>query len=235
MFRWLILVLLALAPLVPASLAQMRGGGRAPLPHVTPGFAQSIRFPGHPRGRGFARGRYYLGDPFFYSDYDSGSLAYDVPPPPLIIMQSASAESAPETKSEPLLIEWHSDRYVRFDGGHESATGVQNTAPDYAEAVATRSFPLTRTGAGSVNPGQSEAADLMPVVLVYRDGRQEEVSNYAIVSGVLYARGNYWQDGYWRKNIQLAALNIPATMKANQDSGVKFVLPSGPNDVVTRP
>jgi hypothetical protein len=52
---------------------------------------------------------------------------------------------------------------------------------------------------------------------------------------VMYARGDYWRDGYWTKNIQLSALNISATLKTNQDHGVKFVLPAGPNEVVTRP
>lgn len=236
MLHWLILVLFEAAALTPASSAQMHGNGMAPLPHVTPGFAQSIGFAGHLRNRGFARGRYYLGDPFFYADYAPGSLAYDVPPPPVVVVQPApAAESAPETKSEPLLIEWQGDRYVRFAGGHLSAGRAQDTPPDYAEATATRSLPLTRPKTHSTTMGQSEATELPPAVLVYRDGRREKVSNYAIVDGVLYARGNYWQDGYWTKNIQLATLNISATIRANRDTGVKFVLPSAPNDVVTRP
>jgi hypothetical protein len=61
------------------------------------------------------------------------------------------------------------------------------------------------------------------------------VSDYAIVGVVMYARGDYWQNGYWTKNIQLSALNVPATLKANQDNGVKFTLPSSPNEVITRP
>jgi len=61
------------------------------------------------------------------------------------------------------------------------------------------------------------------------------VTDYAIVAGVIYARGDYWQNGYWTKQIRLSLLNIPATIQANQEQGVKFVLPSAPNEVVTRP
>jgi len=52
---------------------------------------------------------------------------------------------------------------------------------------------------------------------------------------VIYARGNYWQDGYWTKNIEISALNLPATIQVNQDNGVRFTLPAGPSEVVTRP
>jgi hypothetical protein len=73
------------------------------------------------------------------------------------------------------------------------------------------------------------------VVLIYRDGHSEQVPEYAIVKGVIYTRGDYWRNGQWTKTIQMLALNIPATIQANQKQGVRFVLPAGPNEVVTRP
>jgi len=52
---------------------------------------------------------------------------------------------------------------------------------------------------------------------------------------LIYARGDYWNDGYWTKKIQLAALDLPATAKASQELGSKFVLPTSPNEVILQP
>ena len=52
---------------------------------------------------------------------------------------------------------------------------------------------------------------------------------------MLYARGDYYTDGYWNKKIDLATLNVAETMQANASRSVKFTLPSSPNEVITRP
>jgi len=59
-----------------------------------------------------------------------------------------------------------------------------------------------------------------PTTLVFKDGRQLEVSNYAIVSQTLYDL----TPGHPRK-IALADLDLPATQKQNDDRGVVFQLP----------
>lgn len=98
---WLICALLA-AVLTPCAVAQRRGGG----------FGHGGGFSG--RGsRGFGRSAAFFGDPFFYTDYLSGSLASEMPSPPLYLQRPAAA---PEPKLEPLLIELQGDRYVRFSG-----------------------------------------------------------------------------------------------------------------------
>jgi len=82
---------------------------------------------------------------------------------------------------------------------------------------------------------QPEPRELPPAVLVFRDGRQEELSNYTIMSGMIYSKSDYWATGAWTKKIQIADLDVPATLKLNQEHGLNFVLPSGPNEVVMRP
>lgn len=206
-----IAILLTALPLSTA--AQVRGGA-------------GFRFGGGFHNGGFAGGRSgrfgrnatFWGDPYFYADYPVQSLAYETPPAPVIIVQTGAAgPAAPERVSESVLIEWQGDHYVRSNGERPS-----NASQDYAESSAT---PRAQTA----------DADLPPAVLVYRDGHREEVADYVIDHGSLFARGNYYRDGYWTKNIQLASLNIAATLKANEQTGVKFVLPSSPNEVVTRP
>ena len=61
-----------------------------------------------------------------------------------------------------------------------------------------------------------------PTVLVFRNGKQQEVTNYAIMGDSLYVFDQA------RKKIALADLDIPATVKANDDRGVEFNLPSSP-------
>jgi hypothetical protein len=196
MSRILIIALLA-SVLSPMSSAQMRGGA-----HLGTGGA---RF-GHFRSGGF-------GYPFFYSDYGPESAVL-LPPPPVVeerrIMQ-------PERPTEPLLIEWNGDRFVRY-GETQSAT----KSPDYVEVASAKNLPA-----------QALSHDLPPATLVFRDGHREQVNDYVITRGVLYASGNgYTQNS---RNIQLSALDLSATFQANHDSDVKFVLPERPNDVVTRP
>ena len=77
--------------------------------------------------------------------------------------------------------------------------------------------------------------DLPPALLVFRDGHSEEVRDYTIADGVLYARGDYYTDGYWSKKIDLSTLNVSQTLAANAARNVKFVLPASPNEVITRP
>ncbi len=151
----------------------------------------------------------FLGDPFWYSDYPRQSLAYPSPSPTVVVVPSPAAapEPRPETKSEPLMIEWQGDHYARFGGPAKNANA----------------------------PIKAKPASLPPAVLVYRDGHREQVFDYAIVGGVMYARGNFYRDGYWTKTVKISALDVPATMSANEGSSVKFVLPAGPNEVVTRP
>jgi hypothetical protein len=197
--RTLIIALLALA-LAPLSSAQMRGGV-----HVG---AAGTGFR-HVRSGGFAY-------PFFYSDY--GPESEPPPPaPPLVIEKKVMQSDRP---TEPLLIEWQGDHFVRYGGAAASAS------PDYVE-VASISPPAK---AAALSEARHE---LPPAILVYRDGHREEVSDYVITRGVLYARG----DGYSQasRNIQLSALDLRTTFRANQDQGVKFVLPERSNDVVTRP
>jgi hypothetical protein len=69
------------------------------------------------------------------------------------------------------------------------------------------------------NPNPEPPPD--PVILVFKDGHQLEIGNYAIVNQTLYDL----TPGHPRK-IALAELDLPATQKQNDDHGVTFDLPS---------
>jgi hypothetical protein len=130
---------------------------------------------------------------------------------------------APQAAPEPLLLEWHGDRWVRVTSPGQSATGAQ---PDYLERSNGRSAPSVPNSAGQ------PPRELPAAVLVFRDGRKEEVSSYTIVGGRIYTKADYWTSGSWTKEIRIADLDLPATRRLNQERGVQFALPAGPYEVV---
>ena len=73
----------------------------------------------------------------------------------------------------------------------------------------------------AVDPSPADAREQIPVVLVYRDGHEQEVTNYAIVGPTLYDLGTFVAH-----KIPLAELNLKATIKANDDRGVEFSVPA---------
>jgi hypothetical protein len=131
-----------------------------------------------------------------------------------------------------LLIEWQGDRYVRFGGTEETRERGTSTHPDYAEPTITKLPTKPAMSATQKERSESPGGELPLAVLVYRDGHREEIPDYAIADGMIYVRGNNWQNGYWTKRIPLSALDALATMQANQQRGVKFMLPSAPNVVI---
>ncbi len=167
-------------------------------------------------------GAIFLGDPF-YADYPVAPVA--VPPQFVVVQPAPPVETQPEIKSEPLMIELQGNRYVRFGGRQQSAERGAN-APTRLRGSRCDQFSANH----SATP-----TELAPAVLIFKDGHREQVPEYAIVGSTIYASGDYWQSGHWTKNIQVSALNIPATIQANHQAGIRFTLPSGPNEVVTRP
>jgi len=91
-----------------------------------------------------------------------------------------------------------------------------STAPaagqEAAEQVPPPATPAAPAPAAEVKPGE-------PTVLVFRNGHEQEVTNYAIMGDTLYV----FDEG--RKKIGLADLDIPATVKANDDRGMEFRVP----------
>jgi hypothetical protein len=70
---------------------------------------------------------------------------------------------------------------------------------------------------------EEQSSMMSPTVLVFRDQHKQEVSNYAIVGSTLMA-----YVPQHNQKIPLSELDIPATVKANDDRGVTFRVP-GPN------
>ena len=216
------------AALLPVAAAQVRGPSMA-LPFVrgpvafTSAARGSVTFRGH-HGAGV-----WLGTPLWYGDYTSPQPV-ESSPQVVVVQPPANELSAPAKLAEPLLIELQDGHYVRFQGDDAAQRGFPAEA-EYAKSTPPKPSATVHHSA----PEKLAPASLRPVELIYRDGHHMDVDQYTIMDGTIFVSGDYWTDGYWQKKIQISSLNLPATIKANQQHGVKFVLPTSPNEVVTRP
>ncbi len=221
------IAMLAAAVLVSPSLGQMRGAGvsRGVVGGV-PGRGFRVDF-GHGRvEHRFSRQPIFIGDPFWYSDYDSRPV-YEAAAPEVVVVQpsAAPAQTAASVPPEPVVIEWQGDHFVRMT--LTEASSRQRGPADYSE----KSAPHLSAHKPVAQPPQ----ELPPAVLVFRDGHKEEVSSYTIMGQTMFAKSDYWTTGTWNKKIQLTDLDVPATVALNHQRGLKFALPTSASEVVIRP
>lgn len=202
-----LLLLVVMWTLVPRAHAQRTGAS-----HFAPSrFGRT--FP----GRSFL---YPLG--FFPDAYDADSYAA-TPGPPVIVVQAPPAAAAAPVPStvRPVLIELQGDRYVRL------------SAEETSDAIAVDDSPAVRR-VEKASSADGDAA-LAPVVLIFRDGHHEDVSEYVIAEGALYTHRDFYAEGSWNRKIELSLLNLPDTIQYNQAHGVRFQLPTAANEVIVRP
>jgi hypothetical protein len=210
---------------VTPGLAQR--GGHNGFPVLAPSSRHS-GFPGNGRHRPFPAS-FYLGTPWV-DDYYSN----EGPTPQVFVIQAPSAPQQRSVGEEskpimPVMIELQGDKYIRHATGEVANTRSASAgmASSGNGAVSSRANPTSFASPTTV--------DEPAAVFIFRDGHREESSDYSIISGVIYSRGDYWSSGSWSKKILVADLDVPATLRANRDRGVNFRLPSAPNEVITRP
>lgn len=188
------------------------------------------RFPvSHPS----AYGRAFYPLPLFSDSLYSG---YAPPVQPTVIVMQATPAPEPIAESfpapaEPLLIELRGDHYVRVSG---------NTSADQELNDSESSTHVSLSPAGN-----EPVLDIKPAVLVFRDGHREDVSEYTITGRVLYARcDSYldqdsntqdWNSQDWNRKIDPVSLNLPETINSNRARGIRFRLPTAPNEVIVGP
>lgn len=110
------------------------------------------------------------------------------------------------------------------DDANDQGGPAAGDSPNYGADTYVRPRPVDP--AQYVSP-ESNLADPAadppqpPTTLVFKDGHQLQLNNYAIVSQTLYD----FTPGHPRK-IALSDLDLPATQKQNDDHGVVFDLPT---------
>jgi hypothetical protein len=146
----------------------------------------------------------------------------------VVVMQPAQPRAVVASPIEPLVMEYYNGRWVRIGNNGQQVESPQSTQPNSGQASSLRQAITTPKETAQAPP------ELPPTVLVFRDGRQEDVKKYTIIGSIIYASEDYWTTGSWTKEIPITLLDIPATLKVNPEHGGKFNLPSGPNEIVIR-
>ena len=194
---------------VPASVTSPNFGRIPFQPHPGfgfphPGFAHpGFGFGRHGHNRGFVNpafgGVYYV--PYAYPAY---------------VMDPGSYDSMETDYAAPPNSDQSGAEQVR----HE-LDALRSTVEDYRAEL--RSDLRREQPEPELKPEVEQPPANQPkTVLVFRDGHQLEIANYAIVGGTLYDLS----EGRTKK-VQLAELDLPATVKQNDDRGVNFQLPAG--------
>jgi len=216
------------APRGRAAVGRSFGAGRRG--SVRPPHALHSSFPSRGRGwgwgSGWGPGWGYLPYPDYYDYSDYGPAMIEAPPPESVAQPAQTAP--PERVPNPIVLERQGDQWVQITGYRQ--------APAPAETAPPKTVEVTHRPASM--PSRNEAAEppreLPPAVLVFRDGHEEESKSYTIIGKTLYMSTNYWTSGSWTRKIEIGSLDVPATLKLNQERGSKFRLPSGPQEVLIR-
>jgi hypothetical protein len=193
---------------------------------------------GHPhygyggRGHYYNRAGYfaapYFYPPDFYADDYEEPPASEAPPAQVVVVQAPapSPQAPPAPPAESLVLELHGNHWVRITDSGETEVDPENSQPGSIQAASRPSAE-----AGNSPPARA----LPPAVLVFRDGHQEQTRKYTIIGPMIYTSTDYWVGGSWRRKIPMSELDVAATLRLNQERGVRFELPSAPNVVVVRP
>jgi hypothetical protein len=179
---------------VPASVTSLNFGN-APV-HVHPGRVGNFGFGNHHRGSRFANplyGSYYM--PYAYPVYVMDPGVDDT-------MEEDAYQGGPTI----------------FDRRGPVREYVERERePDYRSEL---NQPREEAQQPAAEP--QPVADQPNTVLVFKDGHQQEVGNYAIVGATLYDL----TDGRTKK-VALAELDVAATVKQNDNRGIDFRIPAG--------
>ena len=198
----------------PPSVTSMGGGHHLPPPppSVTSmgpyrfgyGFHNHQSYSNRPyRGYGYSRGGRAYAAPYYYiplGDYGSG-YDYDY------VGGSDHYSGPPIGPNDPTL-------HIIVE---QPPAQSYRAAADDTQAVMAPPPPAIQE---QLSPAR-EAKPREPTVLVFRDGHQQEVSNYAIMGQTVYVLDDRTQ------KIPLANLDVSATVKANDDRGMEFKIPAG--------
>ena len=179
-------------------------------------FRTEPNFPRHPNGPAFPHHPQPPASPLYGSyTYYPFVPVFSIPYP---------ADVYPDDQANARDREQDDGRYSeQYRGGptifdrRGPGTPTRNNPGDYRER---REDVQTETRQVA-QPDSSPVANQPPTVLIFKDGRQAEIANYAIAGGTLFDLGS----GRQRK-IAIADLDIAETTKQNDDRGVDFQVPA---------
>ena len=109
-------------------------------------------------------------------------------------------------------------------GSGQPARSFVDDYPPRASRTRSDSRAQAEAETETAQPAETPVPDQPQTVLIFKDGHQVEVQNYAVVGDMLYDL----TPGHHRK-IAIADLDLKATAKQNDDLGISFQLPAVPD------
>ncbi|MGB7555587.1 MAG: hypothetical protein WBM04_14535 [Candidatus Korobacteraceae bacterium] len=154
------------------------------------------------RGHGFSGTGWAYASPYYYIPLGDYGYGYDY-----------DYVGGPDMYSGPPISP--NDPSLHMIVEQPPTQSYRRAPPDDVQAVVTPPPQITP----EQPPAEREAKPREPTVLVFRDGHQQEVSNYAIMGQTVYVLDDRIQ------KIPLTNLDVSATVKANDDRGMEFKVP----------
>jgi len=151
-----------------------------------------------------------------------GGAVYAVPYPAYITQPGDdSAVDASMEQPQPDPADYAPGPTIFDRRGSSQPSSVAEAA--YAERMREAQRDESMPQSAAAPPEPAPVADRPPTLLVFKDGHQLEVQNYAIVGTLLYdmTPGR-------RNKIPVADLDLTATAKENDNRGIDFQLPVRP-------
>jgi hypothetical protein len=193
--------------------------GAPPVPGYPSGYSYHYHygpyFNGYNYGRGYRGGGWAYVVPYYYPADDS-AYGYDY------VGAGPDLYSGPPVGPNDPTLHMIVEQPPVDGYGYGPPVEAQGYSAPQPAAVPPAVNPAAANVNNDVKPGE-------PIVLVFRNGQQQEVTNYAIMGDTLYV----FDKG--KKKIALADVDIPATMKANDDRGLEFKVPPTPKKKATAP
>jgi hypothetical protein len=191
-------------------------GAFAGHPVIPPGQKAFIPQREHHRGNGCRNCYSYPYYPSYYVDPYSYGYGYANP---VVVEDNSSLPGAGtfNTSSPVYRPSAGNDSVIEERGGrfYERTTTERSSEP--LPDPDTRTRPAAVAPAVSANGNEENE---VRTLLIFKDGRQMEVSNYAIMGTTVYV---FTGD---RRKIPLSELNLDATVKANEQRGTDFHVPT---------
>jgi hypothetical protein len=191
---------------LPPSVTSIGFGGQG---NRTPGLPPSVTSLGFPKAPGITeRPQFPRHEHRRRGDRPFGGIVYGVPYYPYSSYDDNSeapaddGSAASDYRGGPTIFD-------RRGPGMNRSTQVEDSEDSYAAKAEKRSEP-------------QPVSNQPDTLLVFKDGHQLEIANYAIVGSTLFDL----TDGH-RHKIALSELDLGATAKENDDRGIDFQLPLG--------
>jgi hypothetical protein len=201
----------------PAWSTRPFGNGAFGQPFVNGAFGFRGNFHHHHHGPffGFGFGSPYYGYGYGYGGYYGYYPGYYYPYYPLF------ADSYDYGSSADAYNQQNSQLQQQVGQLSNEISVLQAEQEEQAEQAAQQSASQASTPPPPAAQASREtASNREPTTLVFRDGKTEQVQNYAIAGKTLWIFNEQRA-----RRIPLSDLNIPATKQTNEDRGVTFQLP----------